>query len=279
MAEDEKGIRLYSEIEEPTSSKNKIIIISVVVGAFLLVIIAVILFIVLLHEDSEDEKGKDEKPKPIIFNSTSGNHTHTIIFMPGFASTPENFVKTFEKKINFTKKNDTTIIILRSPLVDVTVVHSKNYSWFDIYNFPITNYSCFNLEQLKESAKILEEVINSEVNILNGKYDKIIIGGHSQGAFISLYQAYNSQINYGGLFAFSGILPPGEINNESKANLPAFFAYGDKDNIIEPSFMLESLERIQDFPGLIIKVYENHTHYVSTKEATDAAEFLDNLIK
>ena len=83
----------------------------------------------------------------------------------------------------------------------------------------------------KDGSKILEKAIENEVNLLNGRYDRIIIGGHSQGACISLYQAYNSDKNIGGVISFSGILPPGDIS-PTKDKIETYFKNNDKPVII-----------------------------------------------
>ena len=266
-------------------SKRKYYIIYYTLIILLLSAIITLILLLFLLKGSDDtpkeEKEEEEEIEilpPLIFNSTSGNHTHTIIFIPGFSNTPENFINIFTNKIKFSKKNDTTIIILRSPLVEVTAFKSKNYSWFDVYNFPITNHSDYNFEELKKSAKILEKVINNEANILQGKYENIIIGGHSQGGSIALYQGYNTDKNLGGLFIFSGILPTGKINPK-KNNLKTYYGYGDKDNVINPNFLMESIERIKNFKEFKLYLYPGHKHYVSTNETKDASKFLDNIIK
>ena len=118
--ENEKIIKEESKMREikieKTSGnikKNRIIYI---ILAIIILILAITIKINYLN------KNKDEIQilPPLIFNSTSGNHTHTIIFMPGFSNQPEDFRNTFVNKIQFAKKNDTTIIILRSPLSYVT---------------------------------------------------------------------------------------------------------------------------------------------------------------
>ena len=260
------------QVEEISGNSKKKIIIFIVLG-IVLIIIAITLILAFTL------KNKGDILPPFVMNATSGNHTHTIIFMPGLTNQPEDFNRTFSEKMQFTKKKDTTIVILRSPLAYVTILNSKNYSWFDIFKIPVSDYSDVNIEELKtKSAKILEQFIDNEVNILNGDYSKIIIGGHSQGASIALYQAYNANKVYGGLFSFSGILPPVDIK-EDKKNLKAWIGYGDKDNIITPSFMNKSYSPIEHFEGVEIHIYPNYTHSVRTKEAEDAAKFLDKIIK
>ena len=275
--EKDKEKKLINEEEfqfDDSSSnfKQRLIVFIVLIILFLIIFISMIVLYALNNEDKNQDDG------PLVFNSTSGNHTHTIIFMPGYGNSPEDFKKFFIKRINFTKKNDTTIIILRSPINYVSVQKSKNHSWFDIYNFPLDNFSDINLEDLKKSAKILEGVVNNEVNLLNGNYEKIIVGGHSQGAAVSLYQAYTSKKKYGGVFAFSGFLSPGEISDD-KRNMKVYFGYGDKDDVIIPSFINKTLERVMNFEGFDLHIYKDHTHYVNRNESTDAGIFLDNLIK
>ena len=264
-------------------SKLKYYIIFYTLIIFLLAVVVtfILLLFLLRGEDNtlkEEEEEKIEILPPLVFNSTSGNHTHTLIFIPGFSNTPENFINILTNKIKFSKKNDTTIIILRSPYVEVTVTNAKNYSWFDIYNFPIRNHSDYNFKELKKSAKILEKVINNEVNILQGKYENIIIGGHSQGGSIALYHGYHTDKNLGGLFIFSGILPPGKIN-QNKNELKTYYGYGDEDDKINPDFLVECIERIKNFKGFQLYLYPGHKHHVCTNETKDASKFLDNIIK
>ena len=270
IKDESKKTKIIQDEEINGNSKKNIIIITVII-----LIISVTLKIVLFKKQVKDEI---QILPPLIFNSTSGNHTHTIIFMPGFSNQPEDFRNTFVNKIQFTKKKDTTIIILRSPLTYVTAIKSKHYSWFDAYKTHLDDFSSINFEDLKKSAKVLEQVVNNEVNILNGDYSKIIVGGHSQGAIISLYQAYTTNKTYGGIFAFSGVLPPGDISDD-KRKMKSWIGYGDKDNVIAPSFMEQTFERIKEFEGVEMHIYPNHTHYVKTEEAKDAAKFLDKIIK
>ena len=271
-------IRKESEIlqidELSGSSKQKIIIFIIFI---IIILIMIIILIVVFSLKKIKEEEDIEILTPLIFNSTSGQHTHTIIFMPGYTNTPEDFKDIFENEINFDKKEDTTMIILRSPLVEVSLTKSKNYSWFDIYETPINDFSDVNEDDLKKSAKVLEQVINNEVNILNGDYEKIIVGGHDQGASISLYQAYTMDKNLGGVFAFNGFLPQGDIN-EDKRYLQTIMGFGDDDDFISPQFMNKSIEKIYDFQNFKSINYENHKHEFSPEEINTICTFLNETI-
>lgn len=250
--------------------KKKIIIISIIIVLALLITIIAVTLSFTLKVENELE--------PLVFNSTSGNHTHTIIFMPGYSNRPEDFKKVLTQKINFSKKNDTTIVVLRSPKVPITYNNTENYAWYDIIDIPLDDLSDINFDDLKNSAKVLERYINNEVNILNGDYGKIIIGGHSQGASIAMYQAYNAKVNYGGVFAFSGFLPPGNLTGEKRI-LNTYMGFGDHDDVILPEFINKSIDDIMTFEGFNLYIYKGHKHHVCTAQTIDVGKFLDRIIK
>ena len=174
MLDSENQLLNNKEITSDKSSpwnKQKILIVSIIILVVLIIIITLIVVFSLRDSNNDDI---EERP-PLIFNSTSGNHTHTIIFMPGYSNQPEDFKNFFINRIQFSKKNDTNIVILRSPLVYSSTMKKKDYSWFDIYKLPIDNFSVVNFEDFNRSAEVLEKFVNNEVNILNGSYEKIII--------------------------------------------------------------------------------------------------------
>ena len=277
----ESSIKNIYEKNTPNTKNNKAMIIPILVAILLITALTLILVFCLKKSKKVRPRRinleKIEILRPYVINSTSGNHTHTIIFLPGLTNTPEDFAVVFTDRLHFKKRNDTNVVILRSPIQYVSVLRSTNYSWFDIYNFPLSKDSDYNFTDLKKSARVLEEVIQNEANALGGKYENIIIGGHSQGACISLYEGYNTKKNLGGLFSFSGVLPPGDISQD-KNDLNVYFGYGDADYIILPSFFNESIQRIKDFDGFNLHVYKNHPHYVNMEETDDVSKFLDKII-
>ena len=55
---------------------------------------------------------------------------------------------------------------------------------------------------------MLVKLIKQEAKQLNGKYQNIFIGGHSQGACLSLYTVYSIKELLGGVISCSGVLFP-----------------------------------------------------------------------
>ena len=137
----------------------------------------------------------------------------------------------------------------------------------------------YNFTEIKAASKILSQVIQEEVALLDGKYDKIILGGHSQGAIVSMYTSYTKEYMLGGVFSFSGFLPPQEEILQNKEKLNVYFGFGDADYIINPEFFSETIKDIKDNEGFKLYIYPNHTHYVCRKEITDVSIFLDKIME
>ena len=112
------------DISPPENKKKKIIIIVSVVGAIVLIIVITLTLVFTIGKKNQNQDKVDLGP--LVYNSTSGNHTHTLIFMPGYSNQPEDFENVLKNKIKFSKKNDTAIIVLRSPLVNITFNHGKS---------------------------------------------------------------------------------------------------------------------------------------------------------
>ena len=262
------------------NNKKRNIILMLITILIILILIIIIVTIIIVKNIDDDEPINDNSNKNnLIFEPSSGIHTHSIIFMPGLTNTPEDFAPVLTQNLTYLKQNTTRLIILRSPIQKVSVLDGKeNYSWFDIYYFPINSSSSFNFNELKEASNTLRQVINEEAKELGGKYDKIYIGGHSQGAMISLYTGYNFEHLLGGIISFSGILPPqGEVL-PGKEDLNVYCGFGDSDNIITPDFFYETIESIKNYKGFNLYIYPNHTHSVILQEIIDAGDLLNKIM-
>ena len=261
------------------NKKRNIILMLITIFIILILIIIIVTIIIVKNIDDDEPINDNSNKNNLIFEPSSGIHTHSIIFMPGLTNTPEDFAPVLTQNLTYLKQNTTRLIILRSPLQKVTVLDGKeNYSWFDIYYFPINSSSSFNFNELKEASNTLRQVINEEAKELGGKYDKIYIGGHSQGAMISLYTGYNFEHLLGGIISFSGILPlQGEVL-PGKENLNVYCGFGDSDNIITPDFFYETIESIKNYKGFNLYIYPNHTHSVILQEIIDAGDLLNKIM-
>ena len=268
---------------EPMQFKYKLIIIIAI--SFIIVGIITVTVLILLKKDNsnnnehEDDDEEEEDPievlPPIIINPTE-EYTHCIIWLHGLDNSPENFQKLFGEEIPFIKQNNTKIILMRAPYQNVTYWGNNMTSWFDLFTFPIDNPDCYNFTDVNNSRRMLAKVIRQEAKLLKGQYQNIFVGGHSQGACISLYTAYNLKKLIGGVLVCSGILfEQAEIVGD-KNKLKVFLAHGDKDQAIPFVYHKETVKRIENFEGVKKFYYEGHGHSIADFEKVDMGGFLND---
>ena len=268
---------------EPMQFKYKLIIIIAI--SFIIVGIITVTVLILLKKDNsnnnehEDDDDEEEDPievlPPIIINPTE-EYTHCIIWLHGLDNSPENFQKLFGEEIPFIKQNNTKIILMRAPYQNVTYWGNNMTSWFDLFTFPIDDPDCYNFTDVNNSRRMLAKVIRQEAKLLKGQYQNIFVGGHSQGACISLYTAYNLKKLIGGVLVCSGILfEQAEIVGD-KNKLKVFLAHGDKDLAIPFTYHKETVKRIENFEGVKKFYYEGHGHSIADFEKVDMGGFLND---
>ena len=263
---------------DPSLRKKKLLIILLII----LIIVALVLilyFIISSIKPKKSDNNDSELPKPLYILPEAGYHTQTLIFIPGLSNTPEDFVNFINNTITIPNKNTTKIVLLRSPIVPTSYDGSKNYSWFDIYNIPINTSSSYNFEDAKKSAKIIENIIEEEVKLLNGSYNRIILGGHSQGGCLSLHIAYTTNYNLGAIIDCNGILFPQTEIVENKENLNVFIAHGGADPIIPIEFRNKTMERIMNYNGVKSYYYPDKGHSIGRQERLDISSFLEEVIR
>ena len=272
-----------TKTSKPMQFKYKLIII-IAISFIIVGIITVTVLILLKKDDSnnnehEDDDDEEEDPievlPPIIINPTE-EYTHCIIWLHGLDNSPENFQKLFVEEIPFIKQNNTKIILMRAPYQNVTYWGNNMTSWFDLFTFPIDDPDCYNFTDVNNSRRMLAKVIRQEAKLLKGQYQNIFVGGHSQGACISLYTAYNLKKLIGGVLVCSGILfEQAEIVGD-KNKLKVFLAHGDKDLAIPFTYHKETVKRIENFEGVKKFYYEGHGHSIADFEKVDMGGFLND---
>ena len=273
----------FTKTSEPMQFKYKLIIIIAI--SFIIVGIITVTILILLKKDNsnnneqEDDEDEEEDPiellPPIIINPTE-EYTHCIIWLHGLDDSPENFQKLFVEEIPFIKQNNTKIILMRAPYQNVTYWGNNMTSWFDLFTFPIDDPDCYNFTDVNNSRRMLAKVIRQEAKLLKGQYQNIFVGGHSQGACISLYTAYNLKKLIGGVLVCSGILfEQAEIVGD-KNKLKVFLAHGDKDLAIPFTYHKETVKRIENFEGVKKFYYEGHGHSIADFEKVDMGGFLND---
>ena len=253
---------IKEEIISRKARKTKLIILFSSIILILIIIIVTIIILISIKNKNENNQNDNSDTNPIIIEP-KGGHSYSIIFLHGLNDTAEHFQQFFED-INFAKKNVTKFIFLRAPKMNIYYKNKMNVaSWFNVYSLPLNSSDTYNFEDVKKSRNKINEIIINESKLLNHNFSKIILGGHSQGACMSLYIAYNADYVLGGVISLSGVLFEQTEINGNKENLKVFIYHGGNDKQVPIEYHNYTIERIMKYNNSIERVYyPNETHFL-----------------
>lgn len=248
MIKEEKNAKAHKK-------KIMIITISLILASIILISTFIIIYFTLI-------KKKDYDTTPIIIEPID-NYKYCLILIHGLNDSAENLKTKFDT-LNFAQKNSTKIIFLKAPIKDVTYKNLKHVtSWYDYFFFPMNSTDSYNFEDAIKSRDIIKETIDNEAKLLNNSFDRIIIGGHSQGACMSLFIGYTIENLLGGVISLSGALFEEANITENKDNLKVFLYHGVQDKLIPLEYHNKTIERILKYKNSIQRFYfEEETHYL-----------------
>jgi len=154
--------------------------------------------------------------------------------------------------------------------------------WYDIHS--LDKISSREDEQgTMESYTQITALIQKEMDDANLTSDKIILGGFSQGAAMSLVTACLAKSKFGGVFAMSGYLPlqtklEATVGSAVNRETPVAFFHGDADQVVKLKFGKESMEWLkQHFTNVTWKQYRGLGHSADDEELRDLATFLQSV--
>ena len=206
----------------------------------------------------------------------NGKYSHIIIFLHGLGDSPNSYSSFFLNENVLPENFPIKIILLQSPFLMTNGFPFP--SWFTITKFPIDSEKCYNFEEAKKNSKIIIDVIEEEVKLIDGKYENIFVGGFSQGACLSLYTGLTYEHLLGGIISLSGALFSQTKILESNKGIKIFVGHGEKDDVIPYKTNQESLKPIENFSGLFKYSYPNLAHSINGKEIQDLKNFLKKCI-
>ena len=133
---------------------------------------------------------------------------------------------------------------------------------------------------IRESAARIAALI-AEIEAAGTPRNRIVLGGFSQGAAISLYAGLREASPLGGIVALSGYLPlANRLFSEVTAaghQTPVFMAHGDFDSVVPPMMAMRSAGVIREaVPNLVWRTYPME-HELCADEMGDLATFLNHI--
>ena len=210
--------------------------------------------------------------KDIHLIPKDGIYSNLLIWLHGFGSEPGEYVPIFDGsgEIDIIPPK-TKVILLSAPIMPITKMGGRTVSsWYNLIQGDEIDFN----DIIKNSQKVMKIIKNEGKKI---GYDKIIVGGFSQGACMSYYIGYNLPFILGGIIVCSGkLFEDVEILKENE-KLKVFIGHGDQDNVILYSKMEKSIERISNKDNLDFHVYKNCSHQISHDEFNDIGKFIEKI--
>lgn len=172
-----------------------------------------------------------------------------------------------------------------APEIPITINNGYRMpAWFDIYE--LGNPSAKqDIEGFFKSCDILKNLVKQQIEEFKIPPEKIIIGGFSQGAAISLATLATMETKIGGCVALSGFCALRK-EVESKllsANLdtPIFQGHGTADPVINYQYGKKTSEFFKElgFKNLDFQTYPGVQHSASDEELAAVIKFIKDVLE
>jgi len=199
-------------------------------------------------------------------------HEGTIIFLHGLGDTGYGWSDALHQLQR--KFPNFKVVLPTAPKQPVTINGGMTMtSWHDIISLEHIHEETFT--GIEKSIQIVRDFLNREIES-GVPSEKIVLGGFSQGAALSLLVGFRFEKKLGAILAFSGYLPfyadfSKTLSPQNK-DTKVFMSHGNFDRVVGPSIATASVEVIKKAGvNLDFKLY-NIAH--QQPPMTDVIEFL-----
>ncbi|KAF5387949.1 hypothetical protein D9615_000666 [Tricholomella constricta] len=222
----------------------------------------------------------------------TSKHTATVIFVHGLGDTGHGW-----KPVADMFRTDPALahvkwILPHSPIRSVKAnMGMEMPSWFDIYSFG------FDIDEdemgMLQSARLISQLITAEVDS-GVPPSRIVLGGFSQGATMSLLTGLTGERKLAGIAVLSGWLP---LRPKFKAmasphasSMPVFWGHGSVDPLVKFQFCKDSAEFLTkqlgiplattpgECKGLSYNIYDGMGHTTNQKELDDLKAWIQKAL-
>lgn len=214
-------------------------------------------------------------------------HTATIIFSHGLGDTAAGWYPVARELSSQFKH--VKWILPTAPNQPVTINNGHAMpSWFDIKSLdpPLERAPSAGTEDeagMLKSVKRISDLISGEVE--SGiDSTRIVVGGFSQGAVISLLTGITSERKLGGLVSLSGFLglssKVSAMQTDHARKLPLFWGHGNADPVVRYEWGQQSVNQLKalGFKDIEFKTYPGMGHSLCDQEQNDLVTFLHKIL-
>jgi len=224
--------------------------------------------------------------KSVIYPA-KGKHTATLIFSHGLGDTGHGWsflAEHFEDKFPYLK-----FIFPHAPVIPITLnMGHKMPGWFDVKTLraPLPGDPRGEEDEkgIWESVNKIHGLVDAEIKA-GVDESRIVVGGFSQGAAMSLLVALTSEKKLGGVIGLSGWLPMDhkakDLQRAGTENTWIFMGHGKSDPVVqfpwgEMSYKL--MKEQLEMPNIEFHEYEGLAHSANEQELQDVADFIEKIL-
>ncbi|ODV82254.1 acyl-protein thioesterase 1 [Suhomyces tanzawaensis NRRL Y-17324] len=221
--------------------------------------------------------------------ATSKPAKSAIIFVHGLGDSGEgwSWFPQLVRQLGIIKSRDSiNYVFPNAPSMPITA--NGGYvmpAWFDIFAFGSSD-SPQDIPGFLKSCEVLKSLIKEQIEVNNVPPEKIILGGFSQGAAISLATLSSLDFKIGGVVALSGFcnIPETVKKNHNKDGVnfetPVFQGHGTEDPLVALSFAQKASELYKGlgFSKYTFKTYAGMAHSSNEAELNDVMNFISKVI-
>ncbi|KAI9786455.1 MAG: hypothetical protein M1839_006915 [Geoglossum umbratile] len=224
-------------------------------------------------------------PGAIVIPAVS-KHTATVIFAHGLGDTGAGWAGIAGNYRRRTKFDEVSFIFPNAPTIPITINGGMRMpGWYDIMRLQ-TARTVDDLARDEDEEGMLRtrDYFHSLIRDEKDKgvaSERIVVGGFSQGASISLLYGATCPTKLGGIFMLSGYLPlrykikdliP---NNNPNKDTKIFMGHGEDDPLVQYDWGVKTAESLKEW-GYVVDFhgYSGLEHSASPQEMNDFEAFL-----
>eukprot|EP00742_Colponemidia_sp_Colp-10_P002360 GILJ01002516.1.p1 GENE.GILJ01002516.1~~GILJ01002516.1.p1 ORF type:complete len:281 (-),score=39.66 GILJ01002516.1:190-960(-) len=207
----------------------------------------------------------------------TGEHKSTLIWMHGLGDSAAGFYDLFLPAEGLLAPG-VKVVLLNAPVRPITVNGGMRMrGWYDIYSMDRLRKE--DEEGIAQSVVSVSAVIDQE-SLLVGS-NKIVVGGFSQGAAMSVRTALEYPAKLAGVVALSGYVFQKTISRMQEANrVTPFFAYhGESDPVVPFPYGKEGFDSLIT-AGVPVEWHSERGlgHSLSPKELSLVSSFIARVL-
>ncbi|KAI1645855.1 Phospholipase/carboxylesterase [Daldinia loculata] len=220
---------------------------------------------------------------PLLFPAAA-KHTATVIFIHGLGDTGYGWASAVENWRRRQRLDEVKFILPHAPRIPVTASGGMSMpGWYDIFALTgkIDDIKRHQDENgIMQSREYFHGLIQAEIDsgILP---NRIVLGGFSQGAAMSLFTGLTAKFKLAGIVSLSGYLPlESKLDDLLKENdhnhqTPILMCHGDEDGVVPTNLGKMSYESLKNRGfDVTMKIYPGLPHSACIEELDEVESFL-----